>query len=344
MKIVRTAVIGLGRIGWGFHIPQIVSHEGFKLVAAVDTSSERLDELKEKYNVNGYTDLKKMLDSENPDLVVIASPTHLHKDHAIMAMEHGADVFCDKPVAKTLAEVYEMRDAAERLGRKIMAYQPHRATAQANTLKKIIAENKIGQIFMIKRANSGYSRRNDWQALKEYGGGMLNNYGAHFIDQLRYIVEENLNVAICMCDCVATLGDADDVVKVVMKSESGIMLDLDINQAASYPITEWMVFGKYGTIMLREDVGNEFKVKYIIPEECPPIEMQVGLAASGRKYSDDPELPWHEETITVTRENEIDFYAKCYEYFALDKESFVPFEQTVQLMKLINECHDIAGV
>jgi len=344
MKILRTAVIGLGRIGWNLHIPKIISNEGFELVAAVDTNMDRINELREKYNVNGYTDVKEMLDAEHPDLVVVASPTHLHKDHAILAMEHGADVFCDKPVAKNIDEVYEMREASERFGRKIMVYQPHRAFAVVNSLKKVIAEGKIGPLFMIKRSNSGYIRRNDWQALKQYGGGMLNNYGAHFIDQLRYIVEEDFSIKTSMCNCVATVGDADDVVKVIMESESGIMLDLDINQAAAYPITGWMVFGKYGTILSEKDGTDEFKVKYIIPEECPPIELQTGLAAAERKYSVDPPLPWHEETVKVSPEDEIDFYEKCYEFFAEDKPPFVPFEQTIQLMTLIDECHKISGM
>jgi len=344
MKVLRTAVIGLGRIGWNLHIPQIIAHDGFELVAAVDTKSERLNELEEKYSVNGYTDVKEMLDAEHPDLVVVASPTHLHKDHAILAMEHGADVFCDKPVAKNIDEVYEMREVSERFGRKIMVYQPRRAFASVNTLKEIIAENKIGPVFMIKCASSSYTRRNDWQALKKYGGGMLNNFGAHFIDLLRYIVEQDFSVATCQCDRVVTLGDAEDVVKVVMKSESGIVLDLDINDAAIFPITGWMVFGKYGAILSQEESANEFKVKYIIPEECPPLEMQIGLAAAGRSYLPEGELPWHVETVKVSEKAEIDFYAKCYEYFALDKEPFVPFSQTVRLMELIDECHKIAGV
>ncbi len=344
MKILRTAVVGLGRIGWRYHVPQIISHDGFELVAAVDTNRERLNELKEKYNVSGYENIKDMLEEQKPDLVVIASPTHLHKEHAIEAMEHGADVFCDKPVAKNIDEVHEMHQASERLARKLMVYQPHRATAVANTIKKIIAEEKIGPIYMIKRASSDYYRRNDWQAIKQYGGGMLNNYGAHFIDQLRYIVGEDLSIVTCLCDCVTTLGDADDVVKVLMKSKSGITMDLDISQAAAYPVTGWMVFGKYGTIVSQENYAKEFKIKYIVPEECPPIELQTGLAAADRKYSQDPELPWHEETVPVTDDNEIDFYQKCYEYFALDKEAFVPFYETVKLMTLIDECRTIAGM
>lgn len=348
MKVLRTAVIGLGRIGWGWHIPEINRHDGFELVSAMDTNLERLAELKEKYGVNGYTDLKEMMDAEKPDLVVVASPTHLHKEHIITAMEYGADVFSDKPVAKNIAEVHEIYEASKRLGRKIMVYQPHRVNAICNTFKKILKEGKIGPLFMLKRANSDYCRRNDWQALKEYGGGMINNYGAHFIDQMRYIVEEDINIKTCMCRTVATLGDADDVVKVVMESESGIMLDLDINQAAGYQIIPWMAFGKYGSIKAYQEYGKGddyvFHVKYIIPEECPPLEMQTGLAAEQRKYSVDLPLPWHEEIVPIVKENEIDFYEKCYDFFALDEEPFVPFEQTVRLMTLIDECRTIAGV
>ena len=81
MKILKTAVIGLGRIGWGTHIPKILAKpDRFALTAVVDLSQERLAEAKEKYGVNGYTDIPSMVEAEHPDLVVIASPTHLHQD------------------------------------------------------------------------------------------------------------------------------------------------------------------------------------------------------------------------------------------------------------------------
>ena len=82
MKILKTAVVGLGRIGWNLHIPKITQHpEQFSLVGVVDLSQERLAEAKEKYGVNGYTDIPSLVAAEKPDLVVIASPTHLHRDH-----------------------------------------------------------------------------------------------------------------------------------------------------------------------------------------------------------------------------------------------------------------------
>ena len=344
MKILRTAVIGLGRIGWLRHVPNVLSHQGFELVACTDTEPARLEELWNEHRVKGYSDVNAMLAAEKPDLVIVASPTHLHREHIIAAMESGADVFSEKPIAPTLEEVYEIQAAAKRLGRKLMVYQPHRANAMVNTLKGIMQQGKIGRTVMIKRASSAYIRRNDWQALKKFGGGMLNNYGAHFIDQLRYITDEEISALSCVCDCAATLGDADDVVQVMMKTASGVALDLNINQAAAYTMPAWIVYGEYGAIFAQDEYCTEFKVKYIVPEECPPIELCPSLAALNRKYVNDPPLPWHEECVPVDESAEIDFYEKCYEYYALDRAPFVPFTQTVQLMELIHTCRKMAGI
>lgn len=137
MKKIKVAVIGLGRIGWGFHLPQIAGHGGFHLISAADTSEERLLEAKEKYSITGYTDYIEMYEKEKPDLVVIASPTLFHREQAIEAMEHGIDVFLDKPMAMDLKEADDIINTMERTGRKLMVYQPHRVTAEFTALQDI---------------------------------------------------------------------------------------------------------------------------------------------------------------------------------------------------------------
>ena len=63
---MKTALIGLGRIGWYYHLQQILSHEGFDLCAVVDTSVQRLEEAKELCGAAGYTDYKQMLSEAKP--------------------------------------------------------------------------------------------------------------------------------------------------------------------------------------------------------------------------------------------------------------------------------------
>jgi predicted dehydrogenase len=73
----------------------------------------------------------------------------------------------------------------------------------------------LGPLFCIKKTYSCYRRRNDWQALRLNYGGMLFNYGAHYVDQLMHIANfPSLCDVHCHLWAAATRGDADDVVKV----------------------------------------------------------------------------------------------------------------------------------
>lgn len=219
MKILKIAVVGLGRIGWGTHLPAIAKkNDQYKLVGVVDLSSERLAEAKEKYDVNGYTDIADMINAEHPDVVVVCSPTHLHCEHANTAMRMGCDVFLDKPMAVDYETACKIADCAKETGRKLMVFQPCRAGAEPNQLMDLIASGKIGEVYSIQRGRCGYARRNDWQALAKFGGGMLNNYGAHHIDELLYMTREKVRRLSCIKYKIASAGDADDTVKIVFET------------------------------------------------------------------------------------------------------------------------------
>ena len=348
--MLRTAVIGLGRIGWSYHVPQIVAHEKLSLCAVVDTSTDRLAEAKEKYGVEGYTDMMEMISAAKPNLVVICTPTHLHAAQSIAAMEAGVDVFLDKPMAKDLSECHAIQEAMERTGRKLMVYQPHRVMPETVALKAVLAENLIGDVYMYKRYVSNYVRRNDWQAMLKYGGGMLNNYGAHYIDQALYLLgsdEEAENIH-CIRYRMASLGDADDVVKIVIETKSRKTIDVDINQATKASLPLFVIYGRYGNIIHTRlsDGRPGFKVDYLQPEELKKISLSEDLAAAGRKYAPDAaaELPWKVKEFAVADFSKVNFYDYCYEYFSQGKESFIPVEQTIHLMSIIDTCRNQSDI
>lgn len=340
MKTLRTAVIGLGRIGWAYHAPSVARHEGFRLAAVVDPLQERLDEAKAEYSAEGYRDHTTMLEATDPDLVVIASPTEFHEEQAVAALRHGSHVFCDKPMAASLSGADNMIAAMRRHGGKLMVYQPHRAGADVVALRHILGEGVIGPIYMVKRANSRYSRRNDWQSLRSHGGGMLNNYGAHYIDQSLYVTASKARKISCALRTVASLGDAEDVVKAVIETESGVILDVDINQAAAHTLRPWQVFGRHGSLTLEDDA---WRARFFDPEELKSLGLQEGLAAEGRDYDSGEDIPWQEKSYPLADYQPVDFYRKCYEYYALDMEPFVPVEETRELMRVLEECRKTAA-
>lgn len=342
MKKLKTAVVGLGRIGWCYHIPQVIENDKFELTALVDPLEERRLDGKDKFKVNAYKNMKEMFENESLDVLVIASPTQFHKEQTLLAMQNGCDVFCDKPAAMNLDELDEMIAFSEKSGRKLMVYQPHRATREAISIYNIIRQDYIGPLYMIKRATSDYRRRNDWQAFKKHGGGMLSNFGVHFLDQLLFITDFS---PICKVNCalrnIVSLGDADDTVKGFFENEDGVILDFDINMATAFRIQKWQIFGKYGTII---DDGQSWKVRYVKPENLVDLHLQDGLAAEDRAYLvANDKIEWEEINIQFDDYEPVDFYEKVYDYFALDKTPYVPVGQTREIMRLINECSIKAG-
>ena len=152
MRALRTAVIGLGRVGWRFHIPSILGHEGFELVAVVDPLPERRDEAitefasRSRSGIEAYANHISLLDAVALDLIVIASPTPFHAEQAIAAFERGVDVFCDKPIAPSLQEADRMIAAMEAYHRKLMVYQPHRLRIETIALKASLEQDLIGPV------------------------------------------------------------------------------------------------------------------------------------------------------------------------------------------------------
>jgi scyllo-inositol 2-dehydrogenase (NADP+) len=359
MRVLKTAVIGLGRVGWQFHIPNILRHDGFALAAVVDPLAERREEARQVWGPQGapglrteaalpaYPGYRALLDARargelDLDLVVIASPTPFHAEQALAAFEQGLDVFCDKPIAPTLAQADQMIAAANARGRKLMVYQPHRAGVEVVALREILRRDLIGPLTMIKRGISRYVRRDDWQAFSQYGGGMLNNYGAHYIDQLLYLSGSRARKVSCALRTVSSLGDAEDVVKAVIETESGVILDVDIHMAAAHPFSPWQILGQRGSIVLDQE-NFRWRVRYFREGELPEMAVQEGLAARGRRYPSNQPIPWQEAAFSIADCEPVDFYERCYAFYALGEPPFVPIAETREVMRVLDACRQSAA-
>ncbi len=336
-KVLRCAVIGLGRIGWSFHAPQIAGRDDMVLQAAVDPDEARLKDAQDRFGVKILTRDYRELAPEEIDLAVITSPTKFHCEQAVWFLEHGVDVFCDKPIALSLAEGKLMAETAARNGRKLMVYQPHRVTGEALTAQMILDSGKLGKVFLMARNCDNFSRRNDWQAIAGNGGGMLFNYGAHYIDQLLFLGKDTCATAKCETRTVVSRGDADDVVKALLTGKSGCLYEVSINMASSIGLPPLALYGDRGSAV--EQPGGKWKLRYC--ESMPELRLNEKFAADGRKYPHE-ELPWQEEIMDAVQAKVEDFYDRVYGYFAGGKSPFVPVEETLEVMRTIELCRSSA--
>ncbi|QAY66807.1 Gfo/Idh/MocA family protein [Paenibacillus protaetiae] len=142
------------------------------------------------------TDWKQLIARDDIDLIDINAPSDAHKNIAIAAAEAGKHLFCEKPLALSLADAREMLDAAEQAGVKHMVGFNYRFAPAVQLAKKLIADGRIGKIHHIRAVFLQDWIMDPefplvWRLQKEIAGsGSLGDLGAHSIDLARFLVGE----------------------------------------------------------------------------------------------------------------------------------------------------------
>jgi myo-inositol 2-dehydrogenase/D-chiro-inositol 1-dehydrogenase len=118
MQHVRVGVVGVGGMGT-FHARTLASFAGVELVAVADPYEPNATSLRDELGCEATTDPAAVA-SRGLDGVVIASPDETHAELAILAMEHGSFVLCEKPLATTVDDAARVLDAEVGLGRRLV--------------------------------------------------------------------------------------------------------------------------------------------------------------------------------------------------------------------------------
>ena len=336
---LRVAVAGLGRIGWDFHAQSLAAHPEYELVAVADTEAERRAEAEGALGVVAVADYGDMLDRVRLDVVVVATPTHLHRNMVLAALDRGLHVMLEKPMAANLRDARAIVRAAGKAGTRLTVYQPHRAAAYFQHLKQIVDSGRIGRVHWVRRGLFKYARRNDWQALRRFGGGMLNNYAAHALDQLLYLVGYDVRRVFGDLQRAASMGDAEDVVKIVLETRGGSIAEVDINQASCISPYEMLVWGTCGGIVYS---GDRLWIRSFDPDQLPEKAMDNSLASADREYPSD-QIDFVEETVPVDESLEVDVYANLANAILDDAPLLVDPRETLAVMGVMEKARESSG-
>src|SRR5689334_1569472 len=111
--MIRLGLIGIG-VGARQLLPAMTRHPHVRLHAAADVRPSALEQLEAEFGVATYSSVASLCEQSDIDAVWVASPNHLHAEHAIAAAEHGKHVIVSKPMAISMSEADAMISAAER--------------------------------------------------------------------------------------------------------------------------------------------------------------------------------------------------------------------------------------
>jgi len=218
---LNVALIGCRNMGFGI-LQHHLSNPGVNCVAMCDIDesvlNEKAAELKKRYNQSPklYKDFRKLLEQKDIDAVIIGTPDHWHCLMMVYALQAGKDVYCEKPMANTIAECNIMVKATAYYKRMVQIGQQQRSGFIFQKAMELIKSGMIGKLRKVNIwANFEYDAgpvivldgpvpqgvdydmwlgpapvkpfnqnrfHGSWRHFWDYGGGLMSDWGVHLLD------------------------------------------------------------------------------------------------------------------------------------------------------------------
>ena len=230
--MVKTVIIGLGKMGIS-HCSILGAHPDVDMAAMCDTDSLLQSAFRKMTRIACYTDYKKMIDEVKPDAVFVVTPTKMHYEMVMYALEHGCHVFCEKPFCLTPGEGEKMVALAKAKGLVNQVGYHNRFIGTFNEMKRLLASGIIGKPFHFMGEAYGpvvlKSKGGTWRSDKKNGGGCVMDYAAHVLNLINYITGSRLIDAkgTFMPDIFSK--EVDDAVYSTLYLENGLKGQLSVN-------------------------------------------------------------------------------------------------------------------
>jgi predicted dehydrogenase len=299
MKI-KAGIIGLGKMGIS-HAAIVNPHPDADLVGVCDTSSIVLEAFRKFSKVGVYDDYRKMIDTEKPEFVIVASPTKFHYEMVKYALERGIHTFCEKPFSLTTEEGRELVRLAEEKGVVNQVGFHNHFIGTFRELKRLLKAGIIGDLVHFTGEAYGpvviREKGETWRSDPREGGGCLFDYASHVINLIQEIIGNPVKASGSQLKKIYSR-KVEDAVYSVLTLESGLTGVLSVNwsdETFRKMSTSLMVMGKKGKI-----ICDATELKIYLKEDNPKENLAKGWTI---KYITDLAIP-------------VDFYLRGEEYSA----------------------------
>jgi UDP-N-acetylglucosamine 3-dehydrogenase len=258
--MIKIAIAGAGAIAERAHIPALRTVADAQIVAIQSRTAEKAERVARAIwpddadRPKVYTDFDAMLAREHPDAVGIFTPNNLHCEFTVKALEAGAHVLVEKPMAPTAAEACKMADAAAKARLVLMVAMQRRFGGVERAIKDALTSGAIGQPNFI-RARLSHGGPEYWapgqkwfMMASEGGGGAMLDLGVHVADLAIWFMGEVDSVS----GQVGTLAkqiEVDDTGAMVLHFKSGAIGVVEASWSSRPPLSAIEVYGSEGRVM-----------------------------------------------------------------------------------------------
>ena len=270
----NVALIGCGKISFK-HIEALINNKNkMALIACCDIVEKRAKEKADDYQkkvecskVNVYSDYKKLLEIEKPEIVLVATESGNHYKITIDALNFGANVIVEKPIALSTKHADEMIAASKKNDKKLAVCFQNRFNKPVQMAFNALQKNRFGRIFhsMIQtrwNRNEDYYKQANWRGTWEQDGGTLMNQCIHGIDLIQWLMQSPVKRVTGVTRRFNRPIEAEDFGSAILEFENGGVGIIE-GSACVYPknLCETLsLFGENGSVVIGGLAVNKLEV------------------------------------------------------------------------------------
>jgi len=201
-KKLGVALIGLGYYSTDLIAPGLLNTQHCELKGIVTGTPSKIPTWQEKYgiadkNIYSYDNYDDIANNPDIDVIYVVLPPSMHREYTVRGAETGKQMWCEKPMAPSVADCQAMIDACNK--NKVRLAIGYRCQHDPNiqAYQKVVKEQRFGKVMMVNSA-AGYkeNRTDHWKQSKAMGGGVMGDMGVYAIQGARMATgEEPISVS-----------------------------------------------------------------------------------------------------------------------------------------------------
>lgn len=274
---ISFGIIGFGHIGKR-HAEMILRNPDTELLGVHDIKVEVKSDLN-GMDVPFFQNYSELL-GQNPDVICVCTPSGLHAEHSLAALEADCHVLCEKPMALNSADCEKMIFSALNRSKRVFCVMQNRYSPPSVWIKELVENRTLGKIQMVQvncywNRDARYYKHDGWKGTQELDGGTLFTQFSHFVDILYWLFGD-------ITDIKANFNDFNH--KETTDFEDSGMVNFNFVNGGmgciNYSTSVWdanmesslTVIGEKGTVKIGGQYMNEVEYCHIDGYETPKLD------------------------------------------------------------------------
>ena len=250
--VIRWGIIGAGNVAEFKSGPALMQAPGSTVVAVMRREAEKARDFALRHGVpRWYTDVDALLADPEVDAVYVASPHHLHLAHVTRAAQAGKAILCEKPVGTSTAEAQAAVAVCRAASVSLSVAYYRRYWPVVQEMHRLLADGAIGEVVQARvQLADQYvpDPQRAWLTEPEQaGGGALANAGSHWIDLIRYLLGDVVEVTAA---CSEHFGGfrTEDTIGAQMRMATEALVSLNVTLCSPAAVNEFDIAGTGGRL------------------------------------------------------------------------------------------------